>query len=521
MAVPNLLNTYGIKTPTKTSGGLPDLVGKYSNAPVTPIAPTKPTLIGGITQGIGQTIKDLMNAVSSDVNQVKGAFTSGVQQANQGSAQASNAGGNILQKGEGLLNFTAGLTNAAFSPLAPVFSPLGQFINAAGEQLSKTPLIQDYGKNVVAANISPNEDPTTRILQAIQNASVVGGAILGSGLFKGSVPEVPTKLPVTFSTTEAAIPVHNGEVPLPIENAPTVSKPEPPAQTADAAENLKTQISIYEDAQANDPAKGLLKYYGRNDPRYSNLDDIFSRNVGKAKSGTLDSIVQELGFNDVQQAHEAVLQYLDTKDTIVQMKETLSTLKTENPKVATRSTTQTLKPIEGTGDIKTRGLSQSLEASAISQGLSDGFGDLPEFRGADFNSIAETIRKNIADDPESALAIAMGEKAPPKGTIPEMYLNVLSKEAQKIGDAALIHKLATQSKLTGGATTMGQRLAALGYKKDELSSLDAIQEVQDARAQAQAARGQTVDTEVAKAQKVIRQTNTKQSWAQFVDSITC
>lgn len=91
--------------------------------------------------------------------------------------------------------------------------------------------------------------------------------------------------------------------------------------------DLRTQVDIDKEVSGLDPARELLKYYGRNDPRYSNLDDIFSRNSGTgAKSGKLDDVVSELGFSDVQQAHDAVIAYLDHKERVQASKAALKDL---------------------------------------------------------------------------------------------------------------------------------------------------------------------------------------------------
>ncbi len=183
---------------------------------------------------------------------------------------------------------------------------------------------------------------------------------------------------------------------------------------------------------------------------------------------------------------------------------------------------QNLKPIKGTGELKTRGTFSTLEAAAIQKDLTEGFSGFPTFKGADFKKISEGVIKNIAKDPEGAMKIAMGEKGAPAGSIPEMYYNVLSKKAIAEGDVATIQKLATESKLSAGATTMGQRLAALGYQKDAFDPVAAIKEVQDARAVELAKKStETVELVTKTITKTIRARNTKASWGDFVDSITC
>lgn len=97
-------------------------------------------------------------------------------------------------------------------------------------------------------------------------------------------------------------------------------------------DDLQTVIDVNQEQLDTLPAKDLLKYYGRHDPKSENLDNIFARNVDRstgAKSSKLDDIVTEKGFDDVQHAHEGVLRYVNLKEAQVQAKTKLKELKTE------------------------------------------------------------------------------------------------------------------------------------------------------------------------------------------------
>lgn len=191
---------------------------------------------------------------------------------------------------------------------------------------------------------------------------------------------------------------------------------------------------------------------------------------------------------------------------------------TEAPKTVGR-TTQTLKPIEGTGAVKTRGLSEGVEANAIEKKLTDNFGDLPEYKQVSMKDQAQRAASLIESDPISARAIAMGEKAPPKGLLPESVYVAAEHKATAEGDVQTLRDLAN-SKLSASATTMGQRIRTLG-ERDSASPLAAIQDVQKARAEAQAARGETPEKVTNTIKTAIRKTNTKETWSSFVNSITC
>ncbi len=187
--------------------------------------------------------------------------------------------------------------------------------------------------------------------------------------------------------------------------------------------------------------------------------------------------------------------------------------------------TQNVKPIQGTGELKTRGVAQSVEASAIEKGLVTTFGDLPNYRAVNFKDQAQKVNDLIVQDPANARAIALGEKAAPKDIIPEMVAVGIEKKAMAEGDVQTLQDIAN-SKLTTAATTMGQRIAAYG-QRDVASPIDAIREVQQARAENLQTKGVDIPKEVAKETKNIKSeitkavTKSRPSWEGFITSITC
>jgi hypothetical protein len=188
----------------------------------------------------------------------------------------------------------------------------------------------------------------------------------------------------------------------------------------------------------------------------------------------------------------------------------------------------TVRPVEGIGPLQARSLSEGVEARAIEQGLTKGFGDLPEYRQVSMADQANRAAAIIADDYENAKAIALGQKAPPKGVLPESVFVGVENRAIAEGDVETLRDLATQSRLTTEATTMGQRIRTLG-ERDETSPVAAIQEVQAARADAIKSRagyeGAAKD-EVSDMQTEIKATRApiqtiKQALQTFAESIAC
>lgn len=184
-----------------------------------------------------------------------------------------------------------------------------------------------------------------------------------------------------------------------------------------------------------------------------------------------------------------------------------------------------LKPIEGTGDLNTRGASSRIEALAIEKGLTDSFGNLPEYKSVNFKDQAAKVADLITKDPQRAESVALGKSRAPSGIVPEMVLKAVSDQAVKDGNVGLLRDLANGS-LTYEGTTMGQRIAAYG-QFDRTDPVPLIKEVQDARAADLKARG--VDTKAETAKTVKEGTEAvkaeavkgRQNWEQFIESITC
>lgn len=186
------------------------------------------------------------------------------------------------------------------------------------------------------------------------------------------------------------------------------------------------------------------------------------------------------------------------------------------------------RPIAGTGEETARGLSQSTEAAAIQNGLAESFPDLPTYnRVTDVDQGAKALGV-LEKDPESALAIAMGTKAPPRGVLPEAVYVAVKNKAVADGDIETMRSLATQSTLTQQATTMGQRISYLRNVNPENDPVAAIQQVQAARAEALKAKGIDIaansNEALAEYQPIRAATRAAKpvsAWEKFTASIRC
>lgn len=155
-----------------------------------------------------------------------------------------------------------------------------------------------------------------------------------------------------------------------------------------------------------------------------------------------------------------------------------------------------LKPVEGTGESKPLGLSKSAEESAIRSGLTEKFGDLPEYNVAKNEAQLSSVVDMMDRDWDRAKAIAMGDRAPPPGALANaFYVGVLNR-AEALGDVDTALKLGLRSKLLSASKTMGQNIQILSRLSED-SPTTMVRDVQSAREGAF-----NGDLEKAKAQEV-------------------
>lgn len=186
-------------------------------------------------------------------------------------------------------------------------------------------------------------------------------------------------------------------------------------------------------------------------------------------------------------------------------------------------TSSGLAPVEGTGAAQTRGLSAGVNETALANRLELGVGDLPEYRRISMADQADRATTLLSNDSDLALRIAKGEAPAPKGLLPESVFVAVEQKAIVEGDVNTLRELAT-GKLTSEATTMGQRIRALG-ERDPESPVAAIQEIIKTRSGGaknveQVARA--IDDEVGAINEHMAGVSVKyDSWSEFVEALKC
>lgn len=181
--------------------------------------------------------------------------------------------------------------------------------------------------------------------------------------------------------------------------------------------------------------------------------------------------------------------------------------------------------LDGSGETKTRGLSQSVEDAVLAKKLAESLGDLPEYNTVDMKAQAKKANELISADYEQAKRIAMGLEPAPEGLLSSVMFKAVELKAIKDHDIGTLTDLATQSLILEHATEAGQFIA--GFKNhDTESPVKAIADVKKAREEAATKR----TGDVKKAKKAVvdeikaeikKKAPKKQSWGEFVDSITC
>lgn len=530
----------------------------------TPTAPVvKPTLLGALKSGIKQTGSDFMSAVKGDLSQVKNAFTGGIQQANQGAAEARGTSQNpstLLQRAEGTATFAGGLASAAGSFLAPSINPPVQFLgNAIANAPRLNPNVptafENYGTKY--ATTPPTQaTPLERGVGAVANVAGAVGAVAGGIEGVRSLTEKPPIEAPNGGTGTGTYPPATIRADTPVESSPITTDTKLTNPSIGKIEVIQGRPTVN-----GASGFGLAKIVGDHPDVLPHIEEglknaqvtqelpqrtilespqtdtsppiryIVDHQLGtEPKTFLNNAYVLREGFEPPtspasrERSTTELSKQTENTPTLPKVPEKSMNTTQESTPVKTGRTTQTLKPIEGTGDIKTRGLSQGVEAGAIEKKLTDTFGDLPEYKQVNMKEQADKASDFISNFPDEAREVALGNKAPPKGLLPESVFVAAERKALAESDVETLKDLAN-SKLAASATTMGQRIRTLG-ERDENSPLKAIQDIQKAREEAAARRNgpakKAVKSTVDDIKKEIQKaTPKKQSWNDFIDTITC
>jgi hypothetical protein len=129
--------------------------------------------------------------------------------------------------------------------------------------------------------------------------------------------------------------------------------------------------------------------------------------------------------------------------------------------------------LEGTGDLKTSGLAETLRLDTIAKGVEADFGELPQYRVRPVKTkeALEFVRNN----PELADKIISGEINPPPGLLTGEIYSAMKIEAISKGDVDTLIKL-SKSKANDIATMLGREVKAFDSNL-EVDPVRAIKEL--------------------------------------------
>lgn len=183
-------------------------------------------------------------------------------------------------------------------------------------------------------------------------------------------------------------------------------------------------------------------------------------------------------------------------------------------------------PVEVVGETKVRGLAKGIEAKAVENKITQGFGELPEYQVINKAEQAQKATTLLGEDLERAKRIAMGTEKPPADILPESVFIAVEEHATKAGDIELLRKLATNSDLVTQATTMGQRISMLAERNPD-SAITNIQKVVKERIKSVESKFKKPVSEVK--QDVVKEIQTKvkqpvpskETWTKFIEEIQC
>jgi hypothetical protein len=175
-----------------------------------------------------------------------------------------------------------------------------------------------------------------------------------------------------------------------------------------------------------------------------------------------------------------------------------------------------------TGRARTRGVSATTETRALENGLTQSLGDLPEYNQMSKADQAARVVAEMDRDWENSVSIAMGDRAPPHGVLPESFYEGVRMRAIAEGDFDTVRRLATESKLISEATTMGRRIGMYAAR-DPTDPVSAIKDVVKAR---EAAVGGDLTAAKARETSAIRDeivnaTPSHDQFRDFLDTLEC
>lgn len=171
---------------------------------------------------------------------------------------------------------------------------------------------------------------------------------------------------------------------------------------------------------------------------------------------------------------------------------------------------------------KKSGVGKSIAAKALEKGLTDVFGDIAEYTSFTVKDQAARAADLINNDFERAHRIILGEEKLPDGLLAGSLIIATEDYIKINNDASLVLDLAN-SPLTAETSVHAQEMRILA-ERDPDSAVANIQQLKKVKMEAAKSKGKTKESVVKDIKEQIKKTKTKatkETWASFIDSITC
>ena len=211
--------------------------------------------------------------------------------------------------------------------------------------------------------------------------------------------------------------------------------------------------------------------------------------------------------------------------------EPTSTISEEPKEVNPTSKNQrvgSLKPIEGTGETKQRGLAKNTEAAAIAAGITKGFENLPEYKVLSNAPQIQKASQIIANDVNQAVRMATGKEKAPDDVLPGfLYAGLKDKALKGELPPETLQELAQSDWLAKQGTTAGQIVQSFRNVDplDPIKSLNDIVKVREenfAKRTGRESIGKTRDRVVNQIASETKKNNLQfKDWSSFIKSIEC
>ena len=452
------------------------------------------------------TIKTLGTKIYGDEkNAGKGLLSSAAQYTADQQEYGNANGGLSVKNVANTLNLLTSAAGTLFNAVAtPVFDIAGQMpvlkpaADAVGLILNESGKLTSFLPDKLLSSLPISQDTKDQLTTPIHSVSTLAGQIILGGYIYESIVGAMEANPPKGGTTGGTTGGITGDT----TDLPASVTKEIVEDATLKAQEINTQAEAEKEPTSKPP---------------TTLSDI---SQDKTNPVDLRERTQPTG-TPVRDVNAPVSDEI-TKPSSVKSTENNNNPSDEITKPKVRNVNG-LREIEGTGDVKNPSASKNFESAAIKAQLVESFGDLPEYKIADFGAMADDIHDLIEKDPDRAKEIAMGQRNPPKGILASMVYRIFANKALADGDGELSLELSKSTVPVQGKTA-GQFIG--GFKGiDSENPTEVIRDLQKSREEA--ATKKSAD-EIQKAQDSVKQATVdrvsgkvKMDWSSFIQSISC